>query len=350
MKMLNKLLKLLICCFLLVNLFGCDKKGEEVEPIGEVPEEKEPKEDKTEETGEPTVTEETVTEEPVEETVDEVDEHTKFLFSYEDDNADYTDDVPHRYRSVKSELKKAQRYGTDSEYIPSLDGFYNTKMSGSAQFSADQFDTLVSMLKDLAGGNNICIVDLRQESHLFIDGVSVSWTGSNEGLSTDEVMAAESELEEELKVALPDSEIKSEKELVEEYGLSYVRFASKDSAFPTETMVDEFLDFAKNTSKSTWLHFHCKEGKGRTTVFMTMYDIYRNNSVSLKDIAYREYCIGGQYVLYDGCNEDIESPNRPVYAEREEKTRLFYDYMHSTERKKGMSWTDWYEDNKDNYK
>ena len=46
-------------------------------------------------------------------------------------------------------------------------------MSGSAQFSVDQFRALVPELRKQA--ENLWIVDCRLETHGFINGIAVSW-------------------------------------------------------------------------------------------------------------------------------------------------------------------------------
>ena len=46
--------------------------------------------------------------------------------------------------------------------------------------------------------------------------------------------------------------------------------------------------------KTLGYHFHCKEGIGRTTTFMIMYDIMKNyKEVSLNDIIKRQYLPSG---------------------------------------------------------
>ncbi len=59
-------------------------------------------------------------------------------------------------------------------------------------------------------------------------------------------------------------------------------------------MVNYFIDFVKNQPKDSWLHFHCKEGIGRTTTFLIMYDIMKNHKdVNLNDIIKRQVLLSG---------------------------------------------------------
>ena len=69
-------------------------------------------------------------------------------------------------------------------------------MSGSAQFSADQFHVLAEQLREQA--ETVWIIDCRMESHGLVNGIAVSWcgedNGANSGLSVDEIEAEEQSL------------------------------------------------------------------------------------------------------------------------------------------------------------
>ena len=67
-------------------------------------------------------------------------------------------------------------------------------------------------------------------------------------------------------------------------------------------MIDYFIDFVQSQPNGSWLHFHCKEGIGRTTTFMIMYDIMKNHKdVELNDIIKRQVILSGML------DEDAES-------------------------------------------
>ena len=53
------------------------------------------------------------------------------------------------------------------------------RMSGSAQFSAEQFRTLAKQLREQS--QKIWIIDCRMESHGLINGIAVSWCGEDIG-------------------------------------------------------------------------------------------------------------------------------------------------------------------------
>ena len=114
-----------------------------------------------------------------------------------------------------------------------LKGLDKLNISGSQQFSGDNIQLLI---KSIDASLPITVLDLRQECHGFINEAAVSFAdarnNANVGLTRDQVIAKE------------NKDLKSIK-----------------------LMVDYFMEFIKNKPKDSWLHFHCKEGIGRTSTF-----------------------------------------------------------------------------------
>ena len=200
-------------------------------------------------------------------------------------------------------------------------------ISGSAQFTKDQFLNL----KNSINKDNICIVDLRQESHGMINDLARSFLNPykdlNNGFTTEQTIKAENSLLNKIKIGntiqlykhtgifikdITVDFISNESQLVTEADMQYKRFAVKDNSAPTPDIVDEFVEFIKNKPDDIHLHFHCAAGKGRTTSFMVMYQAMKNNSnLTLEQLLSYQYNIGGvnlhdnniQYnFLEDFCN------------------------------------------------
>ncbi|MBP5200048.1 MAG: protein tyrosine phosphatase, partial [Schwartzia sp.] len=80
---------------------------------------------------------------------------------------------------------------------PSREGLDTLRASGSAQCTADGFAALYETLAAAAPGAPIYDVDLRQESHGFVDGIPVSWfeerNQANAGKTPEEALADETE-------------------------------------------------------------------------------------------------------------------------------------------------------------
>lgn len=200
-------------------------------------------------------------------------------------------------------------------------------ISGSAQFTKDQ----LLNLKNSINKDNICIVDLRQESHGMINDLAISFLNPykdlNNGFTTEQTIKAENSLLNKIKIGntiqlykhtgifikdITVDFISNESQLVTEADMQYKRFAVKDNSAPTTDIVDEFVEFIKNKPDDIHLHFHCAAGKGRTTSFMVMYQAMKNNSnLTLEQLLSYQYNIGGvnlhdnniQYnFLEDFCN------------------------------------------------
>lgn len=200
-------------------------------------------------------------------------------------------------------------------------------ISGSAQFTKDQ----LLNLKNSINKDNICIVDLRQESHGMINDLAISFLNPykdlNNGFTTEQTIKAENSLLNKIKIGntiqlykhtgifikdITVDFISNESQLVTEADMQYKRFAVKDNSAPTPDIVDEFVEFIKNKPDDIHLHFHCAAGKGRTTSFMVMYQAMKNNSnLTLEQLLSYQSNIGGvnlhdnniQYnFLEDFCN------------------------------------------------
>ena len=209
--------------------------------------------------------------------------------------------------SEKNELPSNFRKTTDlsilSKYNLNTVGLSELNISGSAQFSLGELKKILINLNK----QNIVDVDLRQESHGFINGNAISWHGiddkANRGLSFSEVIVKEASQLSNIKLFTPISidlgkynltptEVKNEDSLIKPFNLTYLRLTVTDNERPTDDMVDKFINFINNMPKDTWLHFHCKEGIGRTTTFMSMYDMIKNS----KNVTFNEILDRQQYL------------------------------------------------------
>lgn len=71
------------------------------------------------------------------------------------------------------------------------------------------------------------------------------------------------------------------------------RIFATDREVPSVESIDSFISTIKALNENSWLHFHCKEGIGRTTTFMISYDMIKNfNKVSANDIINRQIELG----------------------------------------------------------
>jgi Inositol hexakisphosphate len=223
-------------------------------------------------------------------------------------NMENFSEIPRNFRTSSDSLR-------ENEYSPSTIGLKELRISGSSQFSEEGLNTIIKIL-DVHFP--LTIVDLRQESHGFVNGAAVSWFRNNFWDNNDKtVEQIEVEEQNQLNIFLikqnifPEKKVKypqivklkipfqvktiaTEKQLVKSLNLDYVRISITDHNRPSDENVDRFVQFINNLPKETWLHFHCSAGVGRTTTFMTMYDMMHNAKyVSLEDILLRQHYLGG---------------------------------------------------------
>ncbi|MEQ8224825.1 MAG: hypothetical protein ABRQ37_21075, partial [Candidatus Eremiobacterota bacterium] len=98
--------------------------------------------------------------------------------------------------------------------------------------------------------------------------------------------------------------------------------------------VDNFITFYKNLSPDTWLYFHCKAGRGRTTTFMTMYDMMRNyDKAGRDDIIKRQWLLGGAKLS--------EKPVDEAEKDRWDFIVKFYDYCLQNGPDYKILWSEW---------
>lgn len=277
-------------------------------------------------------------------------------------DADDVQGLPRNFRTMEDEFHAPYKKDMDDSYVPTREGLERLHASGSGEFSASGLQSLLEALAEKTQ-MPICIVDLREESHGFFDGIAVSWYGEhdwgNVGLTQEEALADEAERVHGAagqmtavahlggeKNPLDEHEIfveeaQTEKELVEAAGLRYKRIAATDHIWPAPAAVDEFVQFYKSLPEDVWLHFHCQAGEGRTTEFLAMYDILKNPAVPLQDILYRQCLLGGSYVAHVE-PEGSTYWKVPYYAEKAKHIALFCRYVQENEGAGfAVSWSDW---------
>jgi len=261
--------------------------------------------------------------------------------------------LPNHFRTVVGP------WATAAATPPSRLGLDGLLASGSEQPS----------LAELAGGirglgARVTVVDLRQESHAFLDVHPVSWYGvknwGNEGKSLAAVTADEDSRIGTLAVSpaarvarvyakdpeggLSDVRIEevaytlaqNEERATRSLGLGYLRLPVRDHTRPLDADVDRFLFFLRALAPGTWLHFHCHAGDGRTTTFLLLCDMLRNAGVlGLEELAARQHLLGGVDLLHmphTGWKEAL-------YNERAAFVGRFYEYARTRDFKT-VAWSE----------
>ena len=250
---------------------------------------------------------------------------------------------------------------TKDGIIPTRKGMDKLNVSASSTFSEKELQAILDTVP--ASPNKFYDIDLRGESHGYLNGTAVSWFAphnwGNDGRNQEIIEGIEKKQLKEAKQSSPTAvyqfddsknvlltpidinvnEVRTEEELVKGHGANYFRLTLSDHFRPEDNDVDKFLDFYKTLPEDAWLHYHCYAGMGRTTIFMVMHDILKNaKDVSFKDIIQRQKLIG--IVDLSDIPDKKKNWGRKAYIERYQFTEHFYDYVKANPTLK-KSWSEW---------
>jgi hypothetical protein len=264
--------------------------------------------------------------------------------------------LPRNFRTTDDPLK------ANDGKTPSTIGLIDVHASGSGEFTADNLKLLLARMH-----GPVTIFDLRQETHIFINGLPVSWYATrdwaNVGRSQTEIEEAEAAWVQSLgpgsEIAVrPGHPVKKgnvdsvvpqqvivkeasiERDLASAAGTGYVRVAVTDHARPLDEAVDRFIVAVRALPNDAWAHFHCEAGLGRTTTFMVLYDMLRNATrVSLDDIVCRQKLLGYNYdVLRPAGPRNWKAP---YMEDRIAFIRAFYNYTRANPNGRPQIWSEW---------
>lgn len=256
------------------------------------------------------------------------------------DTKSYNDILPKNFRKTSDLTILKDNKGLN------LKGLDKLNISGSQQFSGYNLPILI---KAIDTKQPITSVDLRQESHGFINDFAVSWAdkrnNANVGLTREQVLENEANKLKSIKLNVPltfynhpkdtiiPTKVQSEKELTQSKNLGYERITVRDGGIPTDDMVDYFVEFIKTKPENSWLHFHCKQGIGRTTTFMIMYDMMKNyKEASADEIIQRQLALA---------NFKESTHNSFYNNERINFLKNFYNYVKDNGASFDTKWSEW---------
>lgn len=269
---------------------------------------------------------------------------------------------------MKNEVVLPENFRTTADILPAssnLDttGLLDLHAAGSQQFSRGGLKAALQHIPS----TSIIVVDLRRESHGMVNGHAISWFGpqnaANENKTIPQIKDSEARLLTRLRKShycwvydiiektpedfiekanrefVPVKQVESEEQVTANEHLGYKRFYVEDFHRPTDQEADRFVTFAKNIPENTWLYFHCRAGKGRTTTFMSMYDMMKNaKHVSLDAILKRQAELGGAMLNELPAESDFKYP---YAAERLAFLVDFYEYAKNNTDHFSTSYLQW---------
>lgn len=248
------------------------------------------------------------------------------------------------------------------------DGLQSMYMSGSSQPTKAGLEILVNGIKKNHGDKPVVIVDLRHDDHLFVNGLNVSTYETKDALlapRTPEMIKSsvekikryiescknihllaidtlypKNEYLQRFTAQLTPEVVETPEELAKSAGAEYLLIGSKRFSEVSDEDIDLLLE---NIKPDTWYHFHCKKGKSRTTLFMTIFDMVHNaGSLSMEQIVRRQKAIGG-VDLFD------VTPKDPSWAHEKEAKKqwvVFLARFHEyAKQKPQIPWSQWSKEN-----
>ncbi|PTL75749.1 protein tyrosine phosphatase [Vitiosangium sp. GDMCC 1.1324] len=235
--------------------------------------------------------------------------------------------------------------------------------SGSAQFSLAGWDDIQERLGRPAP-ERLYVVDLRQETHGFLDGAAVSWYARHNwgcvGLAGDEVRQLEGlrlrllaraetvwvgdaraikEGREPHFTEWKPGHVRTEQEALGLPEGHYLRLPVTDHLRPDDAVIDRFIHFVRDLRSEAHLHFHCRGGKGRTSLFLTLLELLWNaEHVALEAILERQQ----RFNDYDLRKRPAPDSYKAAFApERLELLTRFHGYARANPGGGPLSWTQW---------
>jgi hypothetical protein len=272
-----------------------------------------------------------------------------------DVNPKLNDNLPRNFRTTNDPFKATKGQ------IPAKTGLADLRASGGGEFTAAGLKLLLARTH-----GPVTVFDLRQETHIFVNGLPISWFATNDWANVGRAQSAiEADEAARVQTLKPGSVImvagdavkksgvasnsrenvtvehaSTERDIVVANNAAYVRLTVTDHARPLDEEVDRFILAVRALPKDGWAHFHCEAGRGRTTTFMALYDVLRNATrVTLEDIARRQKLLGYDYdVLRPADPGDWRAP----YTEdRIAFVRAFYRYARANPGGRPQLWSEW---------
>lgn len=142
----------------------------------------------------------------------------------------------------------------------------------------------------------------------------------------------------------------SEAQEAQRHGYSYVRLPIGSKYTTSDKNIDDFVTFFYSLPQDAFVFYHCRHGKGRTSMLLVMSDIMKNApQVGLQDIVKRQHLLGSVDLF------DVNPWTKGTYAvdllkKRKEFIEKFYQFV--CQRKAGgiQKWSQWHRQWKDKRK
>ncbi|MBA3812875.1 MAG: hypothetical protein H0X26_00040 [Alphaproteobacteria bacterium] len=186
----------------------------------------------------------------------------------------------------------------------------------------------------------IIIVDSMKEHHGYINDIPITFFGYHRKKPDLRYFlrrlffTGTSQSQHELIV--------QEREVAQKYGFGYANIRIDSKCVTPDARVEEFVTYFDQAPENVWFHFHCRHGKGRTSIALVMYDIMKNApEVSLEDIVRRQYLLGSVNLSDVAAWRKNSTYPSQALERRKKFIQQFYAFI--CQRKAGgvRRWSEW---------
>ncbi len=215
-----------------------------------------------------------------------------------------------------------------------LTGLRELQASGGAIINFPELKKKLSHIQ-----KDIIIIDGITECHGYINSIPATYLGYNK---------PDPDLRYPLRRLLFTGTTQAKRELVipekdvaQQFGFGYINIEIDSKIVTPDKAVDQFVAFIDALPENKWLHFHCRHGKGRTSMLLIMYDIMKNApKVALDDIVKRQHLLGSEN-LFDTTVWKMGTYTCETLERRKAFIKQFYAFV--SQRKAGgiQHWSEW---------
>lgn len=136
--------------------------------------------------------------------------------------------------------------------------------------------------------------------------------------------------------------IVQESELAKKYGFEYKNIHLDSKLITPDAAVDEFVAYFDKIDDNVWFHFHCRHGKGRTSIALVMLDIMRNApKVALEDIVKRQYLLGSVNLSDVAAWRKNSTYPSKALERRKKFIEEFYAFISQRKANGVQTWSEW---------
>lgn len=215
-----------------------------------------------------------------------------------------------------------------------LTGLRELRASGG---NLPRFPYVSWKLRNVEGSKTM--FDLKKEFHGYVKGIPSSFLGYH--LPTPKLKQIPRRVVLTGTIEKRPELVLTEAQEAKKYGFGYANISIGSKYLSPDENIDQFVAFFDRMPTNTWVHFHCFQGRGRTSMALVMYDIIRNApKVALKDIVKRQYLLGS-VDLFDTSIWAKSKYNKTQLEDRKKLIENFYEFI--CQKKAGgiQVWSEW---------